>query len=193
MRRSLSLARARTPPFARRCSCERQIEFDLARVEAATQVSLTSIEKRKTRTGEVHGICPQTLPCLQQGRRQECCDMPALRKETEVWASERKHSSFSLSLSWLCTPSSASLCRIRTTRTRKRSGEREAPTVDIANATPSALTPSGELYETFHIGTNATDVQRENLETKIKGQIVQWTLPVYEVRKERWIPDLNVK
>lgn len=53
----------------------------------------------------------------------------------------------------------------------------------LIDAVPSALSPSGELYKTFHLGTDATDVQRENLENSIKGQIVQWTLPVYEVRK----------
>ena len=53
----------------------------------------------------------------------------------------------------------------------------------LASSMPSALSPSGELYNTFKLGTDATDVQRENLENKIKGQLVQWSLPVYEVTK----------
>ncbi len=39
------------------------------------------------------------------------------------------------------------------------------------------------LASIFSIGSKYTDLQREEAEKEIKGKIVQWTLPVYEVRR----------
>lgn len=54
---------------------------------------------------------------------------------------------------------------------------------NIANAQPASISPSGTLSETFNLMSNSTDIQRDNMEKEIKGKIVQWTLPVYEVTK----------
>jgi hypothetical protein len=49
----------------------------------------------------------------------------------------------------------------------------------------SNLTPYGELYEIFKFGSLFTDVQRENKSREIRGSLVQWRLPVYEVAREK--------
>ena len=51
----------------------------------------------------------------------------------------------------------------------------------IEQASPSKLSPRGELYSIFRLGSNHTDIQRDNKEQEITGQIVEWSLPVYEV------------
>lgn len=48
---------------------------------------------------------------------------------------------------------------------------------------PSNLQPDGNLYELFRYGGDYTDLQRENKMMEIKGTIVKWSLPVYEVRQ----------
>lgn len=53
---------------------------------------------------------------------------------------------------------------------------------DIEKASPANLTPSGEIAAMFSMMSKNTDIQRENKEKEIIGKIVQWTLPVYEVR-----------
>lgn len=57
------------------------------------------------------------------------------------------------------------------------------PIVEISAAQPSLLRPDGELAEIFALGTNSTELQREDKLTQIRGQVVQWTLPVYEVSR----------
>ena len=47
---------------------------------------------------------------------------------------------------------------------------------------PSDLKPYGELAEMFKIGSDNTDIQREKKLKEITGKVVQWKLPVYEVR-----------
>lgn len=54
---------------------------------------------------------------------------------------------------------------------------------ELANAQPSALRAEGELSELFALGSKNTNLQRENKLKEIKGQIVQWQLPVYEVSR----------
>ncbi len=55
----------------------------------------------------------------------------------------------------------------------------------LVETPPSDLEPTGELMKIFHIPSDYTDVQRENTINQIRGSVVQWTLPVYEVsRKE---------
>ncbi len=53
----------------------------------------------------------------------------------------------------------------------------------LADAKAASISPSGELAAAFNLMSDHTDIQRENLENEIKGQIVEWSLPVYEVRK----------
>ena len=45
------------------------------------------------------------------------------------------------------------------------------------------ISPSGNLYEIYSLGSNYTDLQRENTTKELKDKIVQWTLPVFEVSK----------
>ncbi len=54
---------------------------------------------------------------------------------------------------------------------------------ELADAEPSALQPEGELSDLFAIGSKNTALQRDNKLKKIKGQVVLWTLPVYEVSR----------
>lgn len=50
--------------------------------------------------------------------------------------------------------------------------------------TPVAnYTPTGELQEMFSLGSSYTDLQRENKLKELAGQVVHWTVPVYEVKK----------
>ena len=53
----------------------------------------------------------------------------------------------------------------------------------IANAEVANISPSGEISEMFNMLSKNTDIQRDNMENKIKGKIVQWSLPVYEINK----------
>jgi hypothetical protein len=57
------------------------------------------------------------------------------------------------------------------------------PIVELSAAQPSSLRPDGELAEIFALGTKSTELQRENKLAQIRGQVVQWTLPVYEVSR----------
>jgi len=72
-----------------------------------------------------------------------------------------------------------------------RSGDRTSqstpppdPIQVLSETPPSDLQPEGELYEMYILGSDYTDVQRENKEREITGEIVQWTLPVYEVHRK---------
>lgn len=53
----------------------------------------------------------------------------------------------------------------------------------LETATPSDLVPYGDLANKFNLMSEHTDIQRENTEKEITGQVVQWTLNVYEVKK----------
>jgi uncharacterized protein (UPF0212 family) len=53
---------------------------------------------------------------------------------------------------------------------------------EIESATASDLT-SSELAGIFSMFSRFTDVQRENKEKEITGQIVEWSLPIYDVTK----------
>lgn len=59
----------------------------------------------------------------------------------------------------------------------------EDPITELANTSPSELRPEGELSEMFVYGSSNTDLQRENKLKELNGQIVEWTLPVYEVSR----------
>jgi hypothetical protein len=54
----------------------------------------------------------------------------------------------------------------------------------IEQASPSSLKAGGELAAMFSYNSDFTDLQREDKEKEIKGQIVEWTLPVFEVKRQ---------
>lgn len=54
---------------------------------------------------------------------------------------------------------------------------------ELAAAAPAQLSPTGELSAMFNLMSENTDLQRKNKFKEIKGKIVEWTLPVYEVRQ----------
>jgi hypothetical protein len=53
--------------------------------------------------------------------------------------------------------------------------------IDVAKLTASGLVPSGELARMFGFFTEYTDLQREEKGRELKGVVVQWRLPVYDV------------
>ena len=53
----------------------------------------------------------------------------------------------------------------------------------LASAEVSELQPQGKLGEMFNMGSDNTDIQREESEAYIKGKVVEWNLKVYEVSK----------
>lgn len=55
----------------------------------------------------------------------------------------------------------------------------ELKTAEIYN-----ILPTGKLYDLYSLGSEHTDIQRDNMTNELKGKIVQWTLPVFEVNKE---------
>lgn len=55
---------------------------------------------------------------------------------------------------------------------------------ELAAATPAQLSPAGELAAMFNLASDNTDLQRENKIKEIRKKIVEWTLPVYEVRPD---------
>ena len=61
--------------------------------------------------------------------------------------------------------------------------ERERVINELRIAQPASLSASGELADIFGLMSNYTDLQRENKEKEIKGSIVEWRLPVFEVKK----------
>ena len=54
----------------------------------------------------------------------------------------------------------------------------------IEQTSPSGLKSGGELSAIFSYNSDFTDLQREDKEKEIKGQIVEWTLPVFEVERK---------
>ena len=52
----------------------------------------------------------------------------------------------------------------------------------LKTATPSNLSPGGELADIFNINSKHTDLQRDNKEKEILGKIVQWDLKVNEIK-----------
>lgn len=61
--------------------------------------------------------------------------------------------------------------------------EKQAKIKALDTARPSDLVPYGDLANKFNLMSEHTDIQRENAEKEIAGQVVQWTLTVYEVKK----------
>ena len=54
----------------------------------------------------------------------------------------------------------------------------------LASASPANLSPIGELAQMFTLMSDYTDLQRENKLKEIEGQVVSWTLPVYDVHRD---------
>jgi hypothetical protein len=54
----------------------------------------------------------------------------------------------------------------------------------LAKSSPADIQPFGELASMFNLGSDYTDVQRENRLNDLKGKVVQWTLRVYEIGKD---------
>lgn len=54
---------------------------------------------------------------------------------------------------------------------------------ETRDAQASDLSPRGELGDMFSMMSDYTDIQRDNKEKEIIGQIVQWRLPVFDVNK----------
>lgn len=50
---------------------------------------------------------------------------------------------------------------------------------------PSTLSPYGHLAEVFNLNSDYTDLQREETLSDIKGKIVEWELPLYEISREK--------
>ena len=68
--------------------------------------------------------------------------------------------------------------------TPSKSGPNQPSDIEqIATVDPSKIEPYGELADIFNLMSKHTNIQRENMEKEIKGQIVVWQLPVYEVSK----------
>ena len=55
----------------------------------------------------------------------------------------------------------------------------------IASAPVANISPRGELAEIFNPNSEHTDLQRDDKEKELQGQVVQWSLPVYEVSRTR--------
>ncbi len=53
--------------------------------------------------------------------------------------------------------------------------------VDLVTAPDSALTPHGNIADTFALLSNETTVRRDTLEKEIKGNVILWRLPVLDV------------
>ena len=60
----------------------------------------------------------------------------------------------------------------------------KVPSIDLTTAKVANISSRGTLYEAFNIGSNSTDVQRQDLTNQITGKVIEWTLPVYEVDKD---------
>lgn len=55
---------------------------------------------------------------------------------------------------------------------------------DIIDTTPTNISPHGELADIFNPFSDYTDLQREDTINRIKGKVIEWTLPVYEVKRD---------
>lgn len=53
---------------------------------------------------------------------------------------------------------------------------------EMALAQPASIDPYGEIAKIFSLGSDYTDLQRDAKEKELTGQIVDWKLPVYEVK-----------
>lgn len=94
----------------------------------------------------------------------------ASKKKTSVWL-------------WLGLSALAAVIGLVVIAGQSPDTPKKDPLAELASAQPSALQAEGELSELFAFGSKNTDLQRENKLKEIKGQVVQWQLPVYEVSR----------
>lgn len=52
---------------------------------------------------------------------------------------------------------------------------------EVQNTPPASLSSSGELASMFSMISDSTDIQRDNKAEEIVGQVVEWSLPVFDV------------
>lgn len=71
-----------------------------------------------------------------------------------------------------------------TSADKNKSQFETSPLARLEAETASDLKATGKLAEIFQFGGDATDVQRENAEAAIKGQVVDWQLRVFEVKRK---------
>lgn len=64
---------------------------------------------------------------------------------------------------------------------------------ELASATPAQISPTGELAAMFNLMSDNTDLQRENKFKELKGKVVEWTLPVYEVQKDGGVYEVQTE
>lgn len=58
-----------------------------------------------------------------------------------------------------------------------------SPLDQLEQAKPDAISPQGEIAEIFSIGSDFTDLQRQLKFKEIQGKVIEWRLPVYEVKQ----------
>ena len=69
----------------------------------------------------------------------------------------------------------------------------EDPIAALYNEHPINIQPYGELASIFNMGSDYTDLQRENKLNEIKGKVVEWSLPVYEVSRSGDVYKIQTK
>jgi hypothetical protein len=62
--------------------------------------------------------------------------------------------------------------------------EDTSPLVMLIKATPSDVRPDGDIAAMFTMGSKFTDLQREDKLSQIKGKVIEWELPVYDVKRD---------
>ena len=62
-------------------------------------------------------------------------------------------------------------------------GESVVAETKLQDAQASEIQPYGELAEIFNIGSKSTNLNREEKLKEIRGKVIIWSLPVYEVSK----------
>ncbi len=53
---------------------------------------------------------------------------------------------------------------------------------EVENSNVDDVRADGEIANIFGLMTDNTDIQRDNMEKELKGKVVSWSLPVYEVK-----------
>lgn len=61
--------------------------------------------------------------------------------------------------------------------------EQISPLAQLELSQPANLAPTGELADIFEFGGDSTDLQRQIKFKEINGTIIEWKLPVYEVKQ----------
>lgn len=53
----------------------------------------------------------------------------------------------------------------------------------LINAPVSDINPNGKIKDIFTFGSDYTDLQREDMLDELKGKVVIWTIPIYEISR----------